>query len=230
MSMRGRGQNNFINIPEFGVRVYDALTNIKAIREQHREIAQDLVSRIESGRLLDVGTGPGRLLREIYLLNPNVHLYGLDISSAMVEYAKKGLLDISVDIRQGDILSTDYPDRYFDLVTCTGSFYLWDDPVDCLEEIYRILGNNKSAHLFETYQDFDRVKVRAAIKHNLSKEGLIRRWVAPGFLMHQLSMTYKTEQLSDIIRRTPFADCYSIEKVTLGGLPAWVRIQLTRRE
>lgn len=61
--------------------------NIKGIRDLHREIAQDMVSRIESGRLLDVGTGPGRLLREFYLVYPHIHLYGLGKSSIKFEYA-----------------------------------------------------------------------------------------------------------------------------------------------
>jgi 2-polyprenyl-3-methyl-5-hydroxy-6-metoxy-1,4-benzoquinol methylase len=46
----------------------------------YREIAQDLTSRLSAGHLLDVGTGPGRLLQAIHSLNPAIDLYDLDIS------------------------------------------------------------------------------------------------------------------------------------------------------
>ncbi|MCJ7540201.1 MAG: class I SAM-dependent methyltransferase, partial [Desulfobacterales bacterium] len=135
--MKSRGQENFINLPDFAARLYNSLTQTKAIERQQREIAHDLISRIERGRMLDIGTGPGKLLFEVHQLNPGLELFGLDISEAMVQLAKKSLKGIKVNIECGDIRQTNYEDDFFDIITCTGSFYLWDNPEEGLEEIYR---------------------------------------------------------------------------------------------
>lgn len=226
--MKSRGQDSFVNMPSFAVKLYNSLTQTKAIERQHRDIAGCLVSKIEHGRLLDIGTGPGRLLFEVRRLNPNIELFGLDISRSMVQLARKNLTDISIDIRQGDIRNTEYNDDFFDLVTCTGSFYLWDDPKECLEEIFRIMKANQSAYLFETYQDFNEREVQEALKINLKGEGLARRLITPVFLMKQLRMTYRTSEITDIVMDTRFANSHIIEKITVGGLPIWLQIKLTK--
>lgn len=89
--MVSRGERFFANAPRFTGSVYDHLTQMKAWTSMYKEIAQDLVLRISRGRLLDIGTGPARLLLEIHRLNPDVELFGLDISDSMVQRAKKNL-------------------------------------------------------------------------------------------------------------------------------------------
>lgn len=215
-------------MPGFAARLYNRLVQTKAIERQQREIAQDLVSRIPRGRVLDVGTGPGKLLCEVHQLNADIELFGLDISEAMVQLARENLAGMRADIRLGDIRNTDYKDNFFDLVTCTGSFYLWDDPIDGLREIFRILKAGCSAILFETYRDFNELEVRRSLKTNLASEGLARRLITPVFLKRQLRMTYSVEALAGIIKDSPFANRYAIEKIRLGGLPAWLRVELTR--
>jgi hypothetical protein len=67
-----------------------------------------------------------------------------------------------------------------------------------------------------------------ALKAKLAEDGLVRRLIAPAFLMKQLRMAYLTGEVAEIVRRTTFAGSHSIERVTLGGLPAWLRITLTK--
>ena len=106
--MKSRGQESFVNLPDIAARLYNRLTQTKAIGRQHREIAQDLISRIERGRMLDIGTGPGKLLFEVHQLNPDIELFGFDISGAMVQLARKKLKGIKVNIECGDIRQTNY--------------------------------------------------------------------------------------------------------------------------
>ena len=224
--MKGRGQESFVRLPGFAAKLYNTLTQTEGIERTHQEIARDLTSRLEHGRVLDVGTGPGKLLREIHQLNPGIELFGLDISAAMVQLAKKNLADIDVDVRCGDIRRTNYQALFFDIVTCTGSFYMWDHPNECLEEIFRITKPSGSAYLYETHRDLNTHELQRALKTNLSGESLVRRLVTPFFLRKQLRMTYRTEEFAEIIKRTSFATSYTIGEVTLGGLPAFLRIQL----
>jgi SAM-dependent methyltransferase len=69
-------------------------------------IAMCLATRVDRGRLLDVGFGHGRLLRAIHEVNPLIELFGLDISPAMVQRAKYNLQGVPVDLRQGTISRT----------------------------------------------------------------------------------------------------------------------------
>ena len=98
-NVTSRGQDSFANLHGFAARLYSSLTKTRAIKRQHQEIARDLVSRIERGRMLDIGTGPGKLLFEIHQINPGIELFGLDISESMVQLAKKNLVGISVNVR-----------------------------------------------------------------------------------------------------------------------------------
>jgi ubiquinone/menaquinone biosynthesis C-methylase UbiE len=188
--MSSRGQTDFVRMPGFGARLYQWLTQSRAVDRQHKDIARDLTSLAHRGRLLDIGTGPGQLLAEMHSLNPQFELFGLDISSAMIELAKTNLSGIDVDLRCADVRVSGYPDDYFDLVTCTGSLYLWDSPADCLDEVFRILKPGRSACLFETHSDFDEADVQRALRTNLEGENWARKLIAPRFLMKQLRMTY----------------------------------------
>ena len=226
--MGSRGEDSFARFPSFAARLYDGLMKTKAIDLHYREIAQDLVSRISQGRLLDVGTGPGRLLLEIHKLNPRIELFGLDIAAAMVEQAKRNLAGIDVDLCQENIRATDYRDDFFDLVTCSGSFYLWDKPEEGLEEVRRILRGGQSAYLYETHKDFEKDELWSMMKTSLRDENLLRRVAGPRFMMKQLKMTYRVEESVAIVEGTTFAESHEIERMTIAGLPVWIRIKLEK--
>jgi ubiquinone/menaquinone biosynthesis C-methylase UbiE len=226
--MTSRGQRSFADFPSIAAKLYDSMTRTRAIQCQYREIAADLASRIESGRILDVGTGPGRLLAELRQLNPAFELYGLDISASMVELARRRLSGLGIDIRLGDMQHSGYDDNFFDIVTCTGSFYLWDAPQKCLEEVFRILKPGQSAYLFESYRDCDQAEVRKGLKTNLKGESLVRRVIAPCLFRKQLGMTYRMAEVATIIQQTRFARSHAIDRIRLAQLPAWLRIRLTK--
>lgn len=226
--MASRGQSSFVSLPGFAAKLYNRLTQTRAFQIQQREIAADLASRLDRGRILDIGAGPGRLLFELHQLNPALELFGLDISASMVELARQRLSGITADLRLGEIQHTSYEDNFFDMVTCTGSFYLWDHPRESLEEIFRILKPHQSAILFETYADCDRRAVRKAIRTNLRGENLVRKALAPRFFMKQLRMTYRVDEVSGIVQQTSFAASNVIDRIVLAGLPAWLRIRLTK--
>lgn len=226
--MTGRGQSEFVRFPAFAARLYGSLTRGTAIQQQHREIAHDLAARVDRGRILDVGTGPGYLLLEFHRLNPSLELFGLDISPAMVDLARRNLPGHSAVIKLGSIQYAPFDDNFFDLITCTGSFYLWDRPVDGLNEVFRILKPGHSAVLYETYRNCDSDAVRRAIEVNVRGETFARRLFAPRFFARQLRMTYDTNEMETIIRATRFAPSYAIERIFLAGVPAWLRISLCR--
>lgn len=225
---KSRGEDSFVNLPAFAAKLYDSMMQSRATQMQYREIAQDLVSRLKSGRLLDVGTGPGYLLREIHNLNPEIELYGLDISNSMIEQASRNLADIKIDLQCGNIRVTNYKNDHFDLVTCSGSFYLWDNPIESLEEIYRILKLGGVAYLYETHRDIDKQKLWQKMQENLQGDNLIRKILAPRFFIKQIGMTYAKKEIAEILEKTSFVRSYGIEEITIFNLPVWVRVRLEK--
>jgi len=224
-----RGEDSFVNLPPFAAKLYGSMMQSNATKMQYWEIAQDQVSRLKGGRLLDIGTGPGYLLREIHGLNPEIELYGLDISNAMVEQAGRNLADMNVDLQCGNIRATNYSNDFFDLATCSGSFYLWDDPTKGLDEIHRILKPGGAAYLYETHRDIDKQELRRKMQENLRGDNPLRRALAPRFFIKQIGMTYSKREIAGIIERTNFAGSYTIEEITIFNLPVWVRIGLKKR-
>ncbi len=223
-----RGESIFIRLPRIGSVLYDNLMHSSPMQLYYREIAQDLTSRLSAGRLLDVGTGPGRLLQAIHGLNPAIVLYGLDISAAMIKQAQKNLSGIAVNLRQGNIRKTDFPSDHFDLVACTGSFYLWDRPEEGLQEIYRLLKSGQKAYLFECDRESDRQALQVPLRENLRHVSVVSRIFGPLAIKQALDVAYSRKEVSEIVQRTSFAQHFSVSDVTISGLAMWIRIELRK--
>ncbi len=223
-----RGEKDFITLPPVGATLYDYLTDARPNRITVAEIAHDLVGRLARGRLLDVGSGPGKLLAEVHRINPEIELFGLDISESMITLAQKRLDRCGVVLRRGTIRNTDFPGDYFDCVTATGAFYLWERPESCLNEIRRILKPGGTAVIFDTYRDCDRGAVKEALRENLRGDNILRRTISPFFLKKQLGMTYSVGETMDIIKRSDFAHSFRVQKIALASTPIWLRIALTK--
>jgi hypothetical protein len=46
--------------------------------------------------------------------------------------------------------------------------------------------------------------------------------------MKQLKMTYRVEEIVAIVEGTTFAESHEIERMTIAGLPVWIRIKLEK--
>ncbi len=226
--MSTRGEKDFIRFPRFAGTLYSYMMAAKPMELQYSEIASDLIANNSKGRLLDVGTGPGYLLREIHHQNPGIELYGLDISTSMVDIARANLTSIASEIKLGTIQCTDYPNEYFDVITCSGSFYLWDHPIECLKEIWRILKEGGKGYLYESYKDVDEPVLKDSIRANLKGENFIRKALSPTLLMKQLRMTYSESEIEQIIRASVFSSNFALDRIVIAGLPIWVRISLLK--
>ena len=227
--MKTRGEIQYIKMPFFAAKQYDNLTSVRGVNKGFEDIASFLVDNIKQGRILDIGTGPGRLLYEINKKNSLIDLYGLDISSAMIELAKQHLKGIlNVDLRVGNIVHTGYDAEYFDCIVSTGSFYNWDKPVEGLNEVFRILKKGSKAYIFESYKDHNKNELSNRLKENLQGYNPIRKRVTKYFLARQLKMTYSFSEFHNIVNQTDFKGNYRIEKVEIGNLPIYVRIELMK--
>jgi ubiquinone/menaquinone biosynthesis C-methylase UbiE len=133
-------------------RVYSLITSSRMLGDYYESVASQVLSRLPIGRVLDIGTGPGRLPVIIASRNKYIMITGLDLSPDMVKIAsaraaKKGLSNL--DFRPGNAGELPFGDREFDLVISTLSFHHWKEPEAALGEIYRVLREGGEAWIYD---------------------------------------------------------------------------------
>jgi ubiquinone/menaquinone biosynthesis C-methylase UbiE len=205
----------------------------------YREIAEQLIDRAPSeGRILDIGTGPGFILKELHDLNPNLIPYGLDISESIVQIARSNLKELGIVPRvfHGDIQDAPFKDNFFDIVTCSNSLSYWPDPAIGLNEIYRILKSSGKAILFEPYKEFDFDRIEDAIEGTLKHASPVRRELVKIF--HKFALNwgyllglklYSAKDYEDHAKQSNFKDNFTVEKISIINTPLFIRFTLTKR-
>jgi SAM-dependent methyltransferase len=133
-------------------RAYDTL--VAAVLEGfYARVAGEVAASHPDGRLLEVGSGPGRLAVRLAREAPGVTLTGVDISSAMVERAARRAaragLSERVQFEVGDVAALPLSDEEFDGVVSTLSLHHWSDPASGLTEIHRVLKPGGEARIYD---------------------------------------------------------------------------------
>jgi ubiquinone/menaquinone biosynthesis C-methylase UbiE len=144
-------------IPWPGTALYNAVSRTNIFQRHYELISRDILTYRSEGRVLDIGTGPGWLLKKLYQASPKFQITALDISASLVAKARKnieqaGLSDV-IDIQQGQADSMPFADSTFDMVVSTGAIHHWKDPTTGLNEIYRILKHGGYALMYDLVSD-----------------------------------------------------------------------------
>ena len=97
-------------------------------------MARDVVARLEAGKILDLGTGPGYLPVEIARISSAITIVGVDLSARLIRTAKKNALRAGLENRvhfeTGNASSLDFPDAFYDMVISTGMLHMLRKPVN----------------------------------------------------------------------------------------------------
>ena len=111
----------------------------------HRRIVTDITATTPPGsvRILDAGTGPGRLPLAIAQAAAHLRIDGVDLSPAMIAAARRDCtaagLDARVTFEVADVAGLPYPDATFDLVVSSMSLHHWADPPAAMRDLRRVL-------------------------------------------------------------------------------------------
>jgi ubiquinone/menaquinone biosynthesis C-methylase UbiE len=118
---------------------------------QLRQIAKRAALFLESGLILDIGTGYGYLCVEMARLRPKAHIIGVDIQLELlsdgIKYAvQKGRSD-QVAFLRANAEFLPFADNTFDMVLSTMSLHLWRDKQQGIVEIQRVLKPGGQTHI-----------------------------------------------------------------------------------
>jgi ubiquinone/menaquinone biosynthesis C-methylase UbiE len=145
-------------------RWYASLTR-KALGE-FKVLARRVAEQVPPGsQVLEVAPGPGYFAIELAKLG-GYRVVGLDISRTFVEIARRNAREAGVDadFRQGNVARMPFPDGSFDFLLCRAAFKNFSQPVEALQEMYRVLKPGGRALIIDLRRDASNQSVSAAVE------------------------------------------------------------------
>lgn len=151
-------------IPGPGASVYSIIAQKSPFMQDfYRMVIEEVLSKMSSGRILDVGTGPGCLPLQLAQRSGGLEIKAIDISPDMIEIARKNAQQMGlsgcVEFVLGSAEKMPFEQGHFDLVVSTNSFHHWAHPEECLKEIHRVLRNGGEAWIYDLRRDITREAV-----------------------------------------------------------------------
>jgi ubiquinone/menaquinone biosynthesis C-methylase UbiE len=186
-----------------GSVLYNALSSTAIFLRHYGLVAQDVAHCGTTACILDIGTGPGRLILAMRKLLPDATLVGVDISSAMVKQAKQNIGKCGqgnrVYVQVADANALPFADGTFNCVVSTGSLHHWKDPVHALSETHRVLKPGGNALIYDLVHDMPKA-VCNDIRTRFGGFRLALLW------LHSFEEPFlNTEQMEALGRKTDFA-------------------------
>lgn len=192
-------------IPYPFTRLYSFFTTRRLFTDFYEQVARDIVKRFPSSRILDIGTGPGKLPVAIALKSKYAHITGIDLSEDMVRIAQKYADEKGVDnvsFKKGDAGDLPFRDHEFDLVVSTLSFHHWKEVDRAFDEIFRVLREGGEAWIYDIPRRIDPVRFQALKK----KYGFV---TATLFKYHSFTEPFYDEAtIAEIASRSRFHRYY----------------------
>jgi len=208
-----------LDAPEVA-KAFEKMTGFLPFKLLRRKIVSELKKVNLEGNGIDIGCGSGNLIIDIRKKIPKLNLTGVDISSEILDLAKKkinqtSLLE-SIEFKIGTVEKLPFPDNSSDFIISTLSLHHWINPLNAFNEIYRVLKKNGILLLFDFRRDSRRffyglfrfatnVVVPKALKAINEPLGSIQSSYTPG-------------EVVQLFSHTPF------EEVTINPYLSWMFI------
>jgi ubiquinone/menaquinone biosynthesis C-methylase UbiE len=212
------------SIPTPGAIFYNA-TVAKVLRKPETKIANDVVTKMGKGAILDLGSGTGYLAIEIARKSPGLQVYGIDLSRRMVKIARRHARGVdNAQFVFGNAAQLPFRDNSIDLVVSTGASHHWKTPRLVFDECHRVLKTGGEAWVYDGCPE---VFSTPADRRKLNKEYgfLIGRLGYRVSALHGFSREEYQTVTKDLLGRTAFKGNYQMALTDI-----WMKITLRKRQ
>ena len=183
-------------------------------------LSQIRTSSLETDRrILDLGTGPGYLLIEIAKRVNNLQTDGIDPLLKSIKIARKNAIRAGVGDRihfeVGDANRLRFEENSYDMIVSTGAFHELKNPINVLNECYRILKPGGEVFIH------DPARVSAGVERKKWMDSLnflekITYRLFTLFRKFKPPQTYSQKEAEEMIAATKFKQ-YHIEEHLIKG-------------
>jgi ubiquinone/menaquinone biosynthesis C-methylase UbiE len=195
-------------IPGVLASSYEKATRM-VIEGYYSQVADEIVTAFNTGRMLDLGTGPGYLPIEIAKRAPEITIVGVDLSRQLILMARgnaaRAGLAHQLSFEVGNSAKLRFEDESFDTVLSTGMLHSLKDPVVVFKEIFRVLKKGGRAWVY------DPSNVTAYIDRKQWRESLNFRerfflWLFMLLGLHKPIAAYRREQVMPMVETAGFVE------------------------
>ena len=200
-------------IPGPFASLYEKATRM-VIASYYGPVAEEIVSSLKAGTILDLGTGPGYLPIEIVKRSPSIRVFGIDLTRKLINAAKQNALKAGVadrlNFEAGNAARLRFEDNCCDMVISTGMLHSLNDPVMVLRECYRVLKPGGEAWIYDPARVSSQIDMKRWKESFTLKERFLYI-LFQLFVIFNPSHTYNRKQVTEMIAATGFKN-YEIEE------------------
>lgn len=195
-------------IPNLLASAYIKATKLM-IDDYYRPVAEEIVSNVNKGLILDLGTGPGYLPIEIVKKVPDINIIGIDLSRKLIKAARANAdregFNLQLTFKVGDSSRLQFKDDSFDMVISTGMLHSLKNPVGVFREIYRVLKNGGQAWVYDPAKTGSH-HAKIEWKASLAFHEKFFLWLFTKLKIHQPAKPLSSQKIRSIIEATDFKD------------------------
>ena len=154
-------------IPGFMASAYDKAASM-AIGSYYSVVANEIVSAIDSGIILDLGTGPGYLPLEVVKRAPAIRVVGIDLTPRLIKIARENSAQADVadrvDFEVMNAAKLRFENNTFDMVFSSGMLHALRSPdkvSQVMRECYRVLKPGGEAWIYDPARIHSGIEIRS---------------------------------------------------------------------
>ncbi len=149
----------------------------------------------KDAKILDIGSGPGLLVKMLAEKSNKFEMVGLDISEEALSLARKNTTGLeNVTFRQGRASNLPFPDKTFDIVISKDSLHHFENAKKAIKEMARVAKPGGLLYI----QDLRRNLPKYLLQHAIPPDNTIKK-----LQYYSARASYTKEEVQEILNDLP---------------------------